>query len=279
MEDKDKTTLRDAVAAWLAFVAPTLTTVKNYKWTEEGSDQSLEFLKRGAIVRQYEALEATLKMAEMGIGHFGVTMVRPAYEELIWIKYLDQNTLLSNELVNLLLHQEVVNNMSAQNQFIGMKGMKHLGFTQRFVKFHRARKKKTNARLVEIGRQLGWQREGALPTTKFLSRKVGYEAEYNFLYQGTSRHVHFSTQELFRRVWGKKGEVTVGSEMFSSYWEDFSLYWSFGLLLQLMQHCDDVFDERERSVTSEKYEELINMVHAMPFVPIITKAELISWDD
>ena len=271
---EDRADLREGVAAWLAFITPMLAPIEKYEWAGQDFDHFWEILKRGVIKRQQEALEAILKMADVGVGHFGVTLLRPAYEELIWIEYLDQNSLLAKELVVLLGFQEVANNLSAQNDFIGAKGMHALGFTQRFVKTYIAHNRKNKARLTEIGKRLGW-RDGSLPSMAFLSRKVGREREYKFLYQGTSRYVHFSTQEIFRRVWGKKGDVIIGSSSFSGYWEDFSIYWSFRLLITLLAHCVDLLGDVD--VSSEKSEEMMKWLTAITPIPIITKGELESW--
>lgn len=167
--------LRKGVTEWLAYIAPMLAPIEKYEWTGEDSDQFWDFLKRGIIKRQHEAVDAICKMAEIGVGHFGVTLIRPAFEELIWIEYLDKNKSKANELVILLMLQEISANLAAQNNYFGVKGMKGLGFTQRFVKSSLARNRKSNMQLRDLARELGWpgRREGALPSMAFLARKVG----------------------------------------------------------------------------------------------------------
>ena len=176
--------LRKGVTEWLAYIAPMLAPIEKYEWTGQDYDQYWDFLKRGVIKRQHEAVDAICKMAEIGVGHFGVTLVRPAFEELIWIEYLDKNKSKANELVILLMLQEISANLAAQNDYVGVKGMKALGFTQRFVKSYLASNRKYNTQLRDLAKKLGWpgRREGALPSMRYLARKVGREQEYGFLF-------------------------------------------------------------------------------------------------
>ena len=99
---KDSKNLRKEVTKWLAYIAPTLAPIEKYERTGQDIDQYWDFLKRGVIKRWHEALDAICNMAEIGVGHFGVTLVRPAFEELVWIEYLDKNKSKANELVVLL---------------------------------------------------------------------------------------------------------------------------------------------------------------------------------
>ena len=87
--------------------------------------------------------------------------------------------------------------------------------------------------------------------------------------------MHFSTSEILRRVWGVKGEVTIGSSTMSSYWEAFSLYWSFRILIDLLLHCGDLLGDTD--VAFEKHDEVMKWVSALGPIPIITTAELKYW--
>ncbi len=226
---KEDSSVRIGIERWLQYLAPSLAPAGRHTWTGPDLDQFWEILRRGAITRQQEGLRAALTMFDAGIGPFAVTLVRPSYEELVWIEYLNKHAKLANELSVLITRKEVRDGIEAQNEYIGAKGMQTLGFTQRYVKKHIAQAREVDRRLREIGCELGWGRDGTtLPSLALFARKVGREKEYKFLYQGTSRFVHFSGQEIFRRAWGsKKGEAIIGSKSFARYWNDFSLYWLF----------------------------------------------------
>ncbi len=264
--------LRNGVGDIIEFFEPIIRSVETYVYDGDDTDQFWEFLKRGIVKRQFESIKAILNMVDSGFGHFGVTLLRPAYEELVWVEYLDQNAEIANELVLLLANHDIARNLSAQNDYIGAKEMLAGGFSQRYVKVCLARDRITKKRIKEIGSQLGW-REGAIPPSMaFLSRKVGREPEYRFLYQGTSRFVHFSTGEILRRVWGKSGEVTIGSTSFSSYWQEFAMYWSFRIFGQLISPCIDIFDEFD--ISDRKLQEMLNLIGSFRPIPIITPQEL-----
>jgi hypothetical protein len=110
-----------------------------------------------------------------------------------------------------------------------------------------------------------------------LSKCVGFAREYKFLYHATSRFVHFSTHELARRVWGKKGSVKIGSSSFSEYWSDFAMYWALWLLIHLIREVHDVLGDINS--TPQKDEEMIKWLGSLSGVPIVTASELKSWDN
>ena len=62
---------------------------------------------------------------------------------------------------------------------------------------------------------------------------------------------------------------------FSSYWEAFSLYWSFRILIELLVLCSDLLGDND--VAPEKRDEIMNWITAFKPIPIITIAELKFW--
>ena len=274
---EDSVSGQSGLTEWLDFLEPILAGVSNYRWTGDDAEQFWQFLQRGAITRQQEALQATSKMADEGYGHFAVTFLRPAYEELIWIEYLNQNISLAPELPGLLGQYEVGVSLDIQNERLGKADMAKVGFTQRYVKKTAATTRRVEAQIKEIGRSLSWpkKKQNVLPSMWFLSKKVGREEDYKYLYHATSRFVHFSAHEIYRRVWGGKGEVTIGSRRFSSFWEDFATYWGVYILLELLAQCVDLIDEIE--IDENEQERMIKLVEEFRAVPIITASELESW--
>ena len=107
-------------------------------------------------------------------------------------------------------------------------------------------------------------------------RGLPREKEYKFLYQGTSRYVHFSSYEVYRRVWGKKGEVTIGSDSFARYWSDFSLYWLFRIFIEVSRVCNDVLGDA--ALSNEQVDEMTGWLADFVPIPIITAGELESWN-
>jgi hypothetical protein len=217
-------------------------------------------------------------MTKANTGHFGVTFLRPAFEELVWLDYLRANMPMTKDLPLLMVRHEISDSLSAQNEYMGARTMHEGGFTQRFVKVNLALDRVTQAQIREIGRKLGWNTSrNLLPSMQFLTRKVGRERDYKFLYHATSRYVHFSGAEIFRRIWGKHGKVDIGSNTFSDYWTTFALTWGFRTFLEVLICCGDLIDSR--ALHDEAAEKILSLIASFLRVPIITQDELRSWDE
>lgn len=264
--------LLESVRRATALLAADVESIGTYTWVGKDDDQFWEFFKRSIIKRQFEALDTIIHLVESRKGHFGVTLLRPAYEEMLWGTYLQQHKTLAPRIAFLLSRREVGNTIKAQNQFIGAKAMQTLGFTQKRIKHMQAAFRPSEKELRNIGKSLGW-RNNEPPGAAALSRSTGHEKEYNFIYQATSRYVHFSTHELGRRVWGRRGKVNIGSDQFSGYWSDFALYWSFRIFMNVCK----IFPELWPSENNPGLEGLLDEIEKMYPVPIITASELESW--
>ena len=268
--------LSEGVKHWVARFAEPIMKAETFEWEGDDGDQFYDFLIRSVVRRQYEAVAATVKMTEGGFGFFAVTMLRPAYEEMVWLAYLKKHSDLANELVSLLVRKELCDNLEAQNDYLKVSQMAAVGFTQRHLKLIIAKNKPHLARLKEIGRSLNWRDGALMPPFAFIARQVGREKQYNYLYQATSRFVHFSVQENMRRVWGKSGKVTIASSNFSGYWSAFALSWGMRIFLDTYLHTDGVFNGPH--LDESESEKLSNWLSELTHVPIITAEELQSWD-
>ncbi|MBY2983101.1 DUF5677 domain-containing protein [Rhizobium leguminosarum] len=247
-------------------------TLRSYEWSGPEEKYVWEWLKRSILVRQFEALETIIFLAENNRGPFGVTMLRPAYEEYLWAKYLEKHETFARKISLLLLRREIDDTVDAQNVYLGAKTMQHLGFTQKRIKQMQASFRPGSTELREIGRALKWRNEQP-PGAAALARETGDEREYNFIYHATSRYVHFSTHELCRRVWGQKGKVKIGSDQFSGYWTDFALYWAFRIFIYTCREFVDIWPGEDDS----SLEALLPSIEKLSPVPIITSSELESW--
>jgi hypothetical protein len=260
------------IQKWLEAIEPMFVGMADHVWTGPMDSQMFDIMRRGVVIRQREAIRTIHKMCDDGQGHFGVTLLRPAYEELLWVEYLTQNRSIADRLIVLTTHRELIDNISVQNEYIGAKGMQAHDFSQRYVKESLAHRKPTDSELRAIGKSLGWRENATAPSVAFLARKTGREKQYNFLFHGTSRYVHFSMQEILRRAWGNDGKLTLGSHHFSNYWQDFVIYWSFHIFIHLMTSCADLAQNIE--IDEEKWEEMVTWMGKIYPIPIITKGEL-----
>lgn len=108
--------------AWLEYLKPMLGSVEEFTY-KGGSErkQICGIIKRGVVARQYEALSAISQMADAGHGFLGVTFLRPAYEELIWLQFIDSHIADANEFAMLMCQHEIANKLTAQNNYAGIR--------------------------------------------------------------------------------------------------------------------------------------------------------------
>jgi hypothetical protein len=273
--------LRAQVGELLDGIRPVITTINAYKWEGESEPHFWEFLRRATLQRQVEAMDAICAMSDAGHGHFGVTLLRPAFEELVWIEFLSKNIEVARILIPELARLEVAKSIRAQFLFGGIQSLRVLGFDKKMLITLLRVQPMVQARIKEALLKLGWKHhKQLLPTMKFLAKSVGRGKDYDYIYHGTSRFVHFSTQELLRRVWGKHGEVYVSTESFSQFWTDFALYWGIWILLYLLIACDDLMPGSDSLAGKDLdlyKERFTNVLRALKRVPIVTAEELESW--
>jgi hypothetical protein len=204
---------------------------------------------------------------------FSVLFFCVQHTKSIWLEYLDRHLSDPNAFVILMGAHEIAEQLKAQNEYVGMRVMRDLGFTQRMVKASKAKDRNVQARIREVAREAGWDiSRGLFPTMFFMAKKVDRLKEFQFLYSATSRFVHFSPQELMRRAWGRPGALKLSSETFGGYWETFAIYWGFRIFLNLLIHCHDLLTSIDE--TGSKYEEMHEWLKEFRPVPIITREEL-----
>ena len=255
---------------------PIVEPTKTHEWTGPSEDQSFAFLQRAVVVRQWEALHAISALADNQSGHFGVTFLRPAYEELVWLEYLLSIPDDANRLVLLLAVRAVGESVTRQENYLGATVARNIGWTRQEVAAHRCKLTEINAELRAIGQRLGWNGP-VLPSFEWLSRCVGKSDEYRYLYHATSSYVHFSPHELLRRVWGEHGTVSVGSSSFAHHWEEFSAYWSMHTFVRVLATVDPSLLEGLGSLSDDVNEAVLEIIAELREVPIVTTTELEPW--
>lgn len=275
---------RVQVGELLDAIRPIIMAASVYKWEGDAEPQFWEFLRRAVLLRQLEAMDTICSMVDAGHGHFGVTLLRPAFEELVWIEFLSKNVEVARVLIPELSRLDAATAIRAQMKYAGGKSLQILGFDKRVVLRLLAVEPEVKERIKAAMLKLGWKTKDdrkLLPSMHFLTKRVGRADEYGYIYHGTSRFVHFSTHELLRRVWGKHGEVTVSSKNFSLFWSRFALYWGYWTLFFTLMACSDLVpdDGSEAGKNLVIYQErFLEIMKALERVPIVTMEELRAWD-
>lgn len=274
---KNVRALREVCEDVRELLAPQVKLLQEYAWTGSTEAQRLEFVKRAAVVRQFEAAEAVLCLVDAGHGAAAATMIRPAYEELLWIEYLKKHDAVALELIQLLTRKELLDSYESQKQYLGQKGIREVGFNSRLSKRIEKGLRNPSKELQAMGASLCWRQGSQQPSVAFIARKVGRERQYNYLYQGTSRSVHFSPHELQRRVWGHHGSVTIGSSRFERYWSDFALSWSFRILIETIILAS--YTDHLETKVQENGDTLSGLIRELRPMQILTATELEAWEE
>ena len=244
------------------------------------SDGFLGLIYRAIGVRQHEALTAIVGLVTQEQGHAAVALLRPACEELIWLKYLTSIEPSKAEALMLLLaNLEVRENLQVQRDFVGKDAMHELGFSDPFLAHAQNTRDELQRRLGELGNELGWKKRGTnaeRPSVKFLAKSTDSLSLYNFLYHATSRSVHFTVSELLRRAWRSPTEMSIQSSHFVNYWSAFALYWGMRLYIDTLLELLGTFPEfdTEEDPLVGGLQSAVQKVHEFGQVPIITWDEL-----
>lgn len=284
----DQVALKDKIRSLHKNVLLVLTEMKpiidsSSKLAWEPSTGFRRVIFRAIIIRQYECLEGIVHLVEKNRGYAGVALLRPAFEELIWAKYLAQlDEGDANNLLVCLAQKEIFETLKSQDDYIGRTQTKKLGLFDHLNKMIGVQPA-TRSQLSDLGKRLGWNKRmianSMPPSLQFLAKKTGMTSLYNFLFHASSRFVHFSTSELLRRAWGSPKEITIRSENFSDYWSTFALVWGLKLLndtyLSLNESlvADGVIDPE---IDPAKILLALQEIADFGFVPSITPEEL-NW--
>lgn len=273
----DESELRQAVKGFLVETSPVIEHISSIDWTQ--SDGMVQIIFRAILRRQYESLGTIVETSGVEKAYSTVSLLRPACEELIWIKYLKHiGRPDANELLRLMAVTEIGTTITAQLEYVGPQIMQSLGFSPTFLREQGASALEGRARLQVLGKRLGWgprAKKAEIPSVFFLAKVTSNLELYKFLYHATSKFVHFSVHELMRRVWGRPGAMTISSDVFARYWSVFSLRWGLELYLEtLCEALEWVEDENGPEMNEARLKEVGEIIRQFGRVPIITAEEL-----
>jgi hypothetical protein len=196
------------------------------------SEGLLGVLHRTILLRQWDNLNAITCLIHYDLGHISGALLRAAYEELIWIKYLRSiQPKDAEELITCMYMSNTSDHAFKMDNAFGEEVMRKLCFPEEFKKRWRMNNKSVLQKLRELRRRLKWTNvDGTtgLPKMTFLAKETGNKI-YELLYHITSVFVHFKVTELFRRTdfGDQEGVVSVDSKKFHLYWSTYSLFWGW----------------------------------------------------
>ncbi|MDQ2866834.1 MAG: DUF5677 domain-containing protein [Verrucomicrobiota bacterium] len=274
----DRTALLSATRKLLVAISKWKDSVSILSWN--GSDGYFPILRRSILCRQIDSLGASVDLVASHKGFVGVSLLRPACEELMWLRYF--NSLSSSDarvLANGLIKTGMLKDLEAQAGEVGETEMSAMGLHQALVHF-RSREHETRKALMELGARLHWPKpttdKGDVRSAWFIAKAAGSEDLYRFLYHATSRYVHFSPVELARRGWGRPGRLEIGSNRYEPIWAQFTLSWGTRLFVWTLNASLEALSSE--GVPEPPYQELqhaINAIAEIPLIPLITSDEMV----
>jgi hypothetical protein len=168
---------------------------------EEAAEDPRHLATAVSLRRQVESLHAALTLEQAGLGHLAVSFVRPAVEEVLWLKYL--RTLDGTDARDLLISMSVdegFRSIAAERNYRGREAMINMGFPDVYLDGLEQGLTEIAHRLKEIGQRLGWGK-GKNPRLDWVAEQGGESRLYEHLHPASSRAIHFSAGEIFRRGW------------------------------------------------------------------------------
>jgi hypothetical protein len=234
---------------------------------------------RSILLRQIESLAVAVHLVETNHGYTAVPLVRPACEELLWLRYITNLAPADRKsLIECLIATGLLKDVEAQEGEVGEEEMTAMGLGEALSGF-RAAAPSNRQKLKALGRRLGWPeravRNGEVPSAWFVATATGSEQMYRFLYYASSRYVHFSPVELARRGWGQPGRLEISSNVYEPIWALFSLAWSARLLgWTLNASLDQIAAEKLPEPPHEMLQQAFELIANVPLMPLITSDEL-----
>jgi hypothetical protein len=233
-----------------------------------------EILSRAICIRQHNYLLVVDDLCSSRNANYASMGLRPAFEELLWARYLGTlKAKLREELVDRLLFREIVCRYEAQSSFFGDGDTRRRGFPTSFIRELPRTHKENNKALEALKRELGWKARDLIPAPKELASIAGLSKEYQILYEGSSRFVHFSVVELLRMAWGDEDKTTVRIADVQRYLTHFVIYWSVFIYGYTIAAIPDEILPVTFEVDQMELGEILKDLHRYGVPPILTPEE------
>jgi len=263
---------------FLEILKPVVDSVSVLPWTTR--DGFWTVVVRAVLRRQFDWLEGSIELVKSRRSDMSIALLRPACEEFLWIKYLRTLSKEDREVVILAKNDvEAYRSLKAQLDDSGQDVMRKIGFPDDFLEGYKVANDEAEKKLKGIGARLGWnlRKNQVVPSLALIARTVNEKGLYDLIYHATSRTVHFSVSELFRRAWGSPEKLTISSKYMNGYWKTFTLYWTVRIFFFTFVEIGAEFEEQGvalRGIDGRRFLPLMRRFTKRGMVPIITPREM-----
>lgn len=274
----DRSSLLAGTRTLLAAVSKWQHDISALEW--DGAQGFLPVIRRSILRRQLDSLAVAVELVESNRGYAAVPLLRPACEELLWLRYFNGlSSVDARTLTECLIGTGLLRDLEAQAGEVDEKEMNAMGLDRVLAGF-RSKKPELRQKLKELGARLSWPSRvvssGGVPSAWFVAQATDSEKLYRFLYHATSRYVHFSAVELARRGWGKPGRLEISSNIYEPVWALFSLSWGtrlFGWTLQAS--LDALRAEGVPEPPHEVLQKAFDTITNVALIPLVTPDEMV----
>lgn len=235
---------------------------------------------RACLHEHVERLRASLVLMDGGVPAQVIALVRPALDQMLWLRYL--GTLSEEdreELLRLVGFMEITGTLIAQQNYAGKRVMTQLGFPAVFVKDMTKERKEAKAELAVLGARLGWDvldGEVQMPNSQWVAHRVDRPRTYDLLFGPMSKPLHFSVSEATRRLWGElDGAASLDDPSYLTWRAALALYELALLTPEIVVAVavltpEDYTDDTEVDIDLEATEAAMERIKARGNVPIVT---------
>ena len=110
--------------------------------------------------------------------------------------------------------------------------------------------------MTDISQRLGWPSPKRTPNTDWIAERAGETSLYKYLYAASSRMIHFSAYEIYRRAWWNQigdedPSIDLNMPIYTHYRTDFALHWLPRLLIDTVRVASEIEARNDRDVKSE----------------------------
>jgi len=257
----------------------------------ERPDVNVSLTIRCIARKTQESLGAIVTLVQEDQGYYGMALLRPMCEELIFARFI--KTLPpddANEYLRIKALTEILEGQKAQGEFFAKQ-------QKRFLRNRPPEPKKLptktehlpvqikelRKKLRALGEKHGWvkkPRDRALPSVWYMAKATDSEDAYAFFYHAASSAVHANLHHLMRMVWGDAttGYFTVANRNFDTYYRKFVLVYGAWLAMEVMTEVQEEFPSEWPEEEDDAYgiwlAFLIEPAVRYCFPPIVTKEEL-----
>lgn len=196
------------------------------------AQNQLKKVIKASLVKAYEFLNATTTMPDESV-FFMMPFLRGVCEDYIVLRFIasDFGTD-ADQVVELKLLDDRYTSAIAQWKFYTIHRPDQLLYYQADFPNKQRDVRNDLRRLCRVhGIQIP-HGNAYFPTVREMARRSGLLELYAYVYQATSRLVHFNPGILLRMGWGNLPDITFSVKNFSQYYKHFACFYASYLLIQ-----------------------------------------------